>query len=111
MYNVIQEGEKVAFCALKGIRRLEGEYRGAFHLSLEILARARGGINTTKIVYRTNLNFKMIRPHLERLEKEGLIKRGRGLIETTEKGLEVLKHARNLDRLLITNRMVPHKYP
>jgi predicted transcriptional regulator len=66
------------------------------------------GINKTKIVYQTNLNFKVATLYLDMLIKEDLIEvKNPGPREkylTTEKGKELLGNIRN-----IYNRM--EQYP
>jgi len=52
---------------------------------------AKDGANKTGIVYGANLNFKIIKPHLERLKKAGLIKQEDKVFKTTEKGFEYLE--------------------
>jgi len=85
---------------LKGIRKLDGERRSTLYIGLEILEKARNGIGLTKLVFNRNLNFSIVKAHLERLEKEGLVERQSGIIKTTEKGKELLKYVHGIDILL-----------
>lgn len=87
---------------LKGIRKLDGQRRSALYISFEILEQARDGIGLTKLVFHRNLNFTIVRDHLDRLENAGLIKRSLGIIKTTPLGLEVLRYVKEIDILLKT---------
>jgi len=78
-------------CVLREIRKLEGANRSPISIGLKILGIAQPGVTKTKIVYGANLNFKIVRYHLKRLEKVGLIECRPGLIKTTEKGRKVLE--------------------
>ncbi len=69
--------------------------RSNLEIVAEILRIARRGAKKTRIVYGANMNFKMLDEYLEKLEKAGLVigsKNYGGLIKTTEKGVEYLRH-------------------
>ncbi len=61
------------------------------------------GASKTKIVYGSNLNFKTVNLHLEILLANGLLEMLDGAIvlyRTTEKGVEVLEHLKEIERLM-----------
>lgn len=63
----------------------------------EILKVARDGAKKTHIVYKANLNFKVLEEYLEKMISAGLVtilKEKRNLIQTTEKGVTYLKNYR-----------------
>jgi predicted transcriptional regulator len=64
--------------------------RTNFEITAKILETAKDGANKTRIVYGTNLNFKLATAYLDNMEKVGLITR-KSKIRTTEKGFEYLK--------------------
>ena len=59
------------------------ERRGKIEIMMDILDKASGGVNKTRIVYGANLNFDMAGRYLPLLMKRGLILRFNG-----EKGVE-----------------------
>lgn len=72
---------------------------------MRILSVCSGGANKTKIVYQANLNFKTVNPYIELLVKSGMIEIKEGQIsmyETTNKGKELLKSFREIQRSLNT---------
>jgi len=69
--------------------------RNDFEIMAEILQIAKSGANRTKIVYRANINFKLLKYYLVELEKADLIKVDGG-IKTTEKGKGFLNCYRDL---------------
>ena len=70
--------------------------RSEIEISADILRVARNGAKKSHIVYKANLNFKLIKKYLNRLEKAGLIimgSKGEGRVfKTTERGAEYLDH-------------------
>jgi predicted transcriptional regulator len=66
--------------------------RDNLEIIAEILRIARYGANKTRIVYGGNLNFKILKQYLGELKKNGLIKNEEGILHTTKKGIEYLKH-------------------
>ena len=70
--------------------------RNNLDITVNILQIAKNGANKTHIVYRANLNFKLLDRYLYDLTKKGLLKKediGRkGIIETTEKGKKFLEY-------------------
>ena len=59
----------------------------------DILRVARGGAKKTWIVYKANLNFKIVRDYLAELKGKGLLSSQEdiGFYRTTERGLEFLE--------------------
>lgn len=100
------ENLKIAIFSIKN-QRLErmfrkinmSERRSNLEIVAEILRISKKGVKKTRIVYGANLNFKMLREYLEKLEKAGLIKHlpeNGGLIKTTEKGNDYLQQFKGL---------------
>jgi len=78
--------------------------RNSLEIIAEILRIARRGAKKTRIVYGANLNFKMLREYLRKLEGAGLItisKEEGYLIRTTKKGHEFLQHFYGLKELYL----------
>ena len=78
--------------------------RSNLEIIAEILRIARRGTKRTRIVYGANLNFKMLREYLKKLEEAGLIAisgEDGGIIKTTEKGLEFLQQFYGLRELYL----------
>lgn len=79
--------------------------RSKDEIIMRILSVCSGGANKTKIVYQANLNFKTVNPYIELLVKSGMIEIKEGQIsmyETTNKGKELLKSFREIQRSLNT---------
>ena len=74
--------------------------RSRFEIIMEILKICMGGARKTEIVYRGNLNFKMLKNYLAELEKRGLIEERNGLIYTTDSGRLFLKKLDEALRLI-----------
>ena len=70
--------------------------RSAMEISADILRVAREGAKKSHIVYKANLNFKLIEKYLNRLEEAGLIIKGSNgegrVFKTTERGTEYIDH-------------------
>jgi len=78
--------------------------RSNLEIIAEILRIARRGARKTRIVYGANLNFKMLKEYLKKLEEAGLITVSQGeggLIKTTKKGHEFLQHFYGLKELYV----------
>lgn len=74
--------------------------RNRFQISQAILEVARAGAGKTRIMYRANLSFKLLKHYLTVLVKSGLIRveeRERKLYLTTEKGLRFLREFEALE--------------
>lgn len=70
---------------------------------LQILSVCDNGANKTRIVYHANLNFKVVNHYIDLLMTKGLITPKQGsprYYETTEKGKDLLKSLRLIDREL-----------
>ena len=72
--------------------------RSNVEIVAEILRIARKGARKTRIVYGANLNFKMLREYLDKLERAGLIvtQPNEGIIKITERGREYLQYYEGL---------------
>ncbi|HEY9246173.1 MAG TPA: winged helix-turn-helix domain-containing protein [Candidatus Methanoperedens sp.] len=70
--------------------------RSRIDIIIDILEVAVGGTNKTKIVYRTNLNFKLAGKYLSLLQDRGLIENRLDKYITTEKGKIILGKAKEL---------------
>ena len=71
--------------------------RNSMDIIAEILKVAHDGAKKTHIVYKANLNFKVLEEYLEKMIDSGLVtilKEKRNLIKTTEKGVTYLKNYR-----------------
>ncbi len=67
----------------------------------EILELCIGGACKTRIVYKTNMNFKTAGPYLDKLIMKGLLHIINGdltVYETTEKGREILRGLKIIQR-------------
>jgi predicted transcriptional regulator len=73
---------------------LHGKRRNAMEIVVNILEEAKDGINKTRLVYRTNLNFLLIQRYIDYLVNKGLmeIRNSPGpLYLTTDKGRALLE--------------------
>lgn len=69
------------------------ERRNSMEIMMNILEESKSGINKTRLVYRTNLNFLVIRKYMDFLIGRGLLRVEQtqgNLFVTTDKGTEVL---------------------
>jgi len=69
------------------------ERRSSMEIIVNILEEARNGINKTRLVYRTNLNFLVVQKYIDFLTDKGLIQtdqRPNTVYVTTERGLQLL---------------------
>ncbi len=77
--------------------------RSKLEIIIEILKSALEGSNKTKIVYGTNLNFKVAERYISELKALGLLevehKDGKKVYVTTEAGREFLKKFEKLGEL------------
>ncbi|MBN1681984.1 transcriptional regulator [Candidatus Bathyarchaeota archaeon] len=74
-----------------------GVRRTSVDVNVDILESALNGANKTRIVYRSNLNFAIVRNYLDNLIKSGLLIIGEdGLYVTTNKGAKFIKDYQNL---------------
>ena len=62
-----------------------------FEICADLLRVARGGARKTQLVYRANLNFKVVKRYLTVLLKNGLLEVDPPFYSSTEKGEEFLR--------------------
>ncbi|KYH39301.1 MAG: putative transcriptional regulator [Candidatus Bathyarchaeota archaeon B23] len=72
--------------------------RNGLDICADILEVARMGARKTHIVYKANLNFRIVERYLQRLMEGGLLERRKGerLYVTTPEGLRFLERYREL---------------
>lgn len=68
------------------------EKRCRLEIAGDILDIARVGARKTAIVYKANLNFKIVKRYLERLLRTGNLRQEGPFYFTTPKGLDFLGH-------------------
>ena len=73
--------------------------RNAFEIQADLLGIAVEGSRKTRLVYQGNLNFNVIKPHLERMLKAGLMDLIDGFYITTEKGRRFIQRFQALTDL------------
>lgn len=73
-----------------------GARRTSVDVSVDILEAALEGANKTRIVYRSNLNFAIVKNYLENLTRNGLLIINDGTYKTTKKGAKFIKDYQNL---------------
>jgi len=64
--------------------------RSDLEISADVLRIAKEGAKKSHIVYKANLNFKLVKTYLSRLEETGLISKDDHLFRTTPKGVAYL---------------------
>ena len=62
-----------------------------FEICADLLRVARGGARKTQLVYRANLNFKVVKKYLSVLLRNGLLEVDPPFYSSTEKGEEFLR--------------------
>lgn len=70
-----------------------GARRSGLEIIASILMEARNGVTKTRLIYRTNMNFIVIRKYMDFLNQKGLMAVEHDYLQiytTTEKGLEFL---------------------
>ena len=72
------------------------ERRCKFDIIIAILDTVSCGTTKTKIVYATNLNFKLADKYLSFLQEHGLVEQHDGCYKITREGQEYLEKAREL---------------
>ena len=77
-----------------------GKKRDTLTIIANALSESTNGISKTRLVYKTNLNFKSIKKYLVFLLNNGFLSvynvDGKEVFKTTEKGLLLLKQLRNI---------------
>jgi predicted transcriptional regulator len=76
------------------------ERRGRLEIIADVLLVARRGAKKTQIVYKANLNFKMVEKYLPYLEGKGLIENTCREYTTTEKGKKYLRVYKEMEEQL-----------
>lgn len=73
--------------------------RSDLDICADILVAARSGAKKTHIVYRANLNFKLVRKYLRRLIENGLLRPSleKNVYTTTDEGMDFLEQYRKLN--------------
>ena len=70
-----------------GALDMSGTRRSNTEVIVDVLEAAYNGANKTRLVYSSNLNFKIIRGYISKLTKSGMLKvNEKGHFVTTEKG-------------------------
>ena len=77
--------------------RASRKRRSETDIFADILRVAEHGVTKTKIVYLTNLNFKIVRGYLSDLMERGLLEFSDDVYTTTEMGFEFLKRYEDLN--------------
>lgn len=85
--------------------------RNDLDICADILAAARTGAKKTHIVYRANLNFKLVRKYLRRLVENGLLRppSEKNVYTTTEEGMDFLEQYRKLNGPLMKKVGMDHR--
>jgi len=74
-----------------------GMRRSSLDVTVNILEAAQGGVNKTRIVYGSNLNFEIVKGYLNKLIEGGLlVVDERGRYETTGKGIKFVNEYKSL---------------
>jgi len=87
---------------------LSGKRRNAMEITVNILEQARNGINKTRLVYRTNLNFLLIQRYIDFLIEKNLIEvvnKPQPVYQTTQKGIELLTGFSKIKEILGVNEL------
>lgn len=87
--------------------------RNDLDISADILMAAKNGAKKTHIVYRANLNFRIVKSYLNRLLKIGLLRfsSDNRLFTTTEEGLDFLRRYSDLKIPLSDNNQPTEQIP
>jgi predicted transcriptional regulator len=71
--------------------------RTSLDVYVDILEAAESGANKTRLVYRANLNFEIIKRYLKTLMENGLLEeKVEGRFFTTKRGLQFVEQYRDL---------------
>lgn len=87
---------------------LSGKRRNAMEITISILEEAKNGINKTRLVYSTNLNFFLIQRYIEFLTAKNLLEvvnNPQPIYKTTEKGIEMLNEFSKIKDILGVNEL------
>ena len=75
-------------------------------ITINILEQAKNGINKTRLVYRTNLNFLLIQRYIDFLQEKNLIEVTNDphmVYRTTQRGMELLEEFSKIKQILGVN--------
>ena len=90
----------------------KAERRSSMEIMVNILDEARNGINKTRLVYRTNLNFIVVQKYIDFLTDKGLIttdQRPNLVYVTTEKGVRFLDEFTKLTDIMGIEQTIEYK--
>lgn len=90
----------------------KAERRSSMEIMVTILEEARNGINKTRLVYGTNLNFVVVQKYIQFLMDKGLLQTAQGeklLYSTTEKGVQFLDEFAKLTDIMGVEQVVEYK--
>jgi len=79
-----------------GNEQVKNMRRNNLDICADILRATRNGAKKTHIVYKTNLNFNMVKRYFERLIDGGLLSLADGYYTTTNRGLSWLSRYEEL---------------
>jgi len=86
--------------------------RSSMEIIVNILEEARNGINKTRLVYRTNLNFLVVQKYIDFLTDKSLIQvdqRPNLVYVTTERGLQFLGEFAKLKDIMGIEQVVEYQ--
>lgn len=75
--------------------------RNNLDIMAEILEIAQLGAKKTWIVYKANLNFKIVKDYLAELMEKELLEHDGRIYSTTDRGLEFLEEYRNFSKFRV----------
>lgn len=90
----------------------KAERRSSMEIMVNILEEARSGINKTRLVYRTNLNFIVVQKYIDFLTEKGLIQtdqRPNLVYVTTERGVQFLNEFTKLTDIMGLEQTIEYK--
>jgi predicted transcriptional regulator len=88
------------------------ERRNSMEILMSILEESKSGINKTRLVYRTNLNFLVIRKYIDFLVKKELLnveQKDNIVYTTTEKGHQVLEEFNRVKEMMGIEQVIEYK--
>lgn len=77
------------------------KHRSRERIFFEILKTSRDPTRISRIVYRCNLNFQIVKGYIDELKSTGMILEKNGNFEATSKGFEYVSKYRDLELLVI----------
>lgn len=88
------------------------ERRNSMEILMSILEESKSGINKTRLVYRTNLNFLVIRKYIDFLTKKELLnveQKENIMYTTTSKGHQVLEEFNRVKEMMGIEQVIEYK--